>query len=202
MLRNTVWRAFNRKTWRIHIFSRDGCGWAGSLERGPLSASTCARLQAEALRRIRELQPDVLLLSEHLVVAPFRSRADIASSLAAFRRAAPKTIVLGHTPLPQPWSSCLVGVDITGCFSALDTTFRTDRNVERQLAARAGAIFVDTSAWLCVRAVTQTVCPPVIAGVPAFKDDTHVSAVYQLKLIPIMRALLQSAGVTGRKSAR
>jgi peptidoglycan/LPS O-acetylase OafA/YrhL len=195
MLRNAVWRAFNPKTWSIHIFARDGCGWAGSLERGPLSAATCARLQAEALRRIRTLRPDVLLLSEHLVVAPFRSRADIASSLAAFRRAATKTIVIGHTPLPQPWSSCLVGVDITRCFTALDAMFLTDRNVEQQLATRAGVTFVDTSAWLCVRAGAQTVCPPVIAGVPVFKDDTHVSAEYQLKLIPIVRALLLSSGV-------
>jgi peptidoglycan/LPS O-acetylase OafA/YrhL len=196
MLRNSVWRAFNPKTWSIHIFARDGCGWAGSLERGPLSATTCTRLQAEALRRIRALRPDVLLLSEHLVVAPFRSRADIASSLAAFRRAAAKTIVIGHTPLPQPWDSCLVGVDITRCFTTLDATFRSDRSVEQQLATRAGATFVDTSAWLCVRAGAQTVCPPVIAGVPAFKDDTHISAEYQLKLIPIVRALLRSAGVT------
>jgi hypothetical protein len=194
MLRNAVWRAFNPKAWSIHIFARDGCGWAGSLERGPLSAATCARLQAEALRRIRTLRPDVLLLSEHMVVAPFRSRADIASSLVAFRRAAAKTIVIGHTPLPQPWNSCLVGVDIARCFTALDATFRSDRNVEQQLASRAGATFVDTSSWLCVRAGEQTVCPPVIAGVPAFKDDTHISAEYQLKLIPIVRALLLSTG--------
>jgi hypothetical protein len=142
----------------------------------------------------------VLLLSEHLVVAPFRSRADIASSLAAFRRAAAKTIVIGHTPLPQPWSSCLVGVDITRCFARLDATYLSDRRAEQQLAARAGATFADTSAWLCVRAGAQTVCPPVIAGVPAFKDETHISAKYQLKLIPIVRALLISSGVpVGRR---
>ena len=200
MLRNAVWRAFNPKTWSIHIFARDGCGWAGSLERGPLSAETCARLQAEALRRIRRLRPDVLLLSEHLVVAPFRSRAEIASSLAVFKRAAAKTIVIGHTPLPQPWSSCLVGVDITRCFASLDATYLGDRRVEQQLAARGGATFADTSAWLCVRAGAQTVCPPVIAGVPAFKDETHISAEYQLKLVRIVRALLLSSGVpVGRR---
>jgi len=31
MLRNAVWRAFDPKTWSIHIFARDGCGWAGAL---------------------------------------------------------------------------------------------------------------------------------------------------------------------------
>ena len=39
-------------------------------------------------------------------------------------------------------------------------------------------------------------CPPVIDGVPAFKDDTHVAAEYQLKLVPIVRALLLSSGVS------
>jgi len=195
MLRNAVWRAFDPRTWSIHIFARDGCGWAGSLERGPLSEATCARLQALAMRRIRTLRPDVLLLSEHMVTAPFRSRADIASGLAAFSRAAAKTIVLGHTPLPSPWASCLVGVDITRCFTALDATFRRDRDVERQLAVRAGATFVDTSAWLCVRAGAEALCPPVISGVPAFKDETHISAEYQLKLVPLVRALLLSSGV-------
>jgi peptidoglycan/LPS O-acetylase OafA/YrhL len=199
MLRNAVWRAFNPKKWSIHIFARDGCGWAGAAN-GTVSPRTCARLQAQALRRIRTLHPDVLLLSEHRVVTTFRSRADIASSLAAFRRAAAKRIVIGHTPLPQPWSSCLVGVDITRCFTALDATFRSDRRVEQQLAARAGATFADTSAWLCVRADAQTLCPPVIAGVPVFRDDTHVGAEYQLKLIPIVRALLLSSGVpVGRR---
>jgi hypothetical protein len=143
----------------------------------------------------------VLLLSEHLVVERFRSRADIASSLAAFQRAAAKTIVIGHTPLPQPWNTCLVGVDITRCFTTLDATFRNERKVEQQLAARAGATFADTSAWLCVRAGAQTVCPPVIAGVPAYKDHTHISAEYQLKLIPIVRALLLTSGVpVGRRA--
>jgi hypothetical protein len=195
MFRNAVWRAFNPKTWSIHIFTRYACGWAGTAESGVVSAAECARLQAESLRRIRALHPDVLLLSEHLVVAPFRSRADIASSLAALTRAAAKTIVLGHTPLPRPWSTCLVGYDVSRCFTVLDATFRSDMRTEQQLATRAGATFVDTSVWLCVRAGAQTVCPPVIDGVPAFKDTTHIGPEYQFKLIPIVRALLLTAGV-------
>jgi peptidoglycan/LPS O-acetylase OafA/YrhL len=194
MLRNSVWRAFDPKTWSIHIFARSGCGWAGA-SNGTTPATKCRRLQAEALRRIRMLHPDVLLLSEHRVVTTFRSSTDIASSLSAFRRAAVKTIVLGHTPLPQPWSSCLVGNDISRCIATLDSAFFADLRVERQLAARAGAIFVDTSPWLCVRAGSRSLCPSVVAGVPVFKDDTHISAEYQLKLVPIMRALLISTGL-------
>ena len=202
MFRNAVWRAFPAKTWSIHIFTRYACGWAGTAESGAVSAAECARLQAESLQRIRALHPDVLLLSEHLVVAPFRSRADIAASLAAFTRAAAKTIVLGHTPLPRAWSTCLAGYDISRCFTVLDATFLSEMRIEKQLATRAGATFVDTSAWLCVGAGAQTVCPPVIDGVPAFKDTTHIGPEYQFKLIPIVRALLLSAGVQvgGRNS--
>jgi peptidoglycan/LPS O-acetylase OafA/YrhL len=195
MFRNAVWRAFDRKTWSIHIFARDACGWAGSAETGVISATDCAQLQAESLRRIRALHPDVLLLSEHLVVQPFRSRADIADSLRALTHAAAKTIVLGHTPLPQPWTTCLMGNDISRCFTVLDASYRRDRETEKQLATRAGAAFVDTSAWLCVRSGGETVCPPVIDGVPAYKDKTHVGPEYQFKLVPIVRALLVSAGV-------
>ena len=90
---------------------------------------------------------------------------------------------------------CLLGNDITRCFTVLDAAFRDDRAVERRLAIRASAMFVDTSAWLCVRAGAQTVCPPVIDGVPAYKDTTHIGPEYQFKLIPIVRALLLSAGV-------
>jgi peptidoglycan/LPS O-acetylase OafA/YrhL len=194
MLRNSVWRSFDPKTWSIHIFTRPGCGWAGKAN-GTASPTACARLQAEALRRIRTLHPDVLLLSEHLVVTPFRTRAEIASGLAAFTRTAAKTIVLGHTPLPRPWGSCLMGSDITRCFATIDATYRTNVGVEHQLATRAGAMFVDTSTWLCVPAGVQTVCPPVIDGVPAFKDGDHIAGEYQLKLIPLMRALLLSAGL-------
>jgi hypothetical protein len=194
MLRNAVRLAFDPTTWSVHIFVSYGCGWAGA-EDGAVSATTCSRHQAEVLERIRALHPDVLLLSEHLVVTPFRSRADIASSLAAFRRAAAETIVIGHTPPARPWSSCLVGSDITACFTSLDATYSSDVRVEQQLATRAGATFVDSSAWLCVPAGAQIVCPPVIDNVPAFKDDDHVSAEYQLKLVPIVRALLLTAGV-------
>jgi peptidoglycan/LPS O-acetylase OafA/YrhL len=196
MLRNAVWRAFDSKTWSIHIFERNGCGWAGAAN-GTVSASGCRRLQEESQKRIRALHPDVLLLSEHLVVTPFRSASDIASSLASFRNSAGKTIVLGHTPLPQPWRTCLVGAaDMSRCFVTLDDTYRAAVRLEQRLATRAGATFVDTSSWFCVRTGGKDVCPPVIDGVPAFKDETHVAAEYQFRLIPVVRALLRSAGVS------
>ena len=70
--------------------------------------------------------------------------------------------------------------------------------LEQRLATRAGAAFVDTSAWICVRAGGQTLCPPVIAGLPVAGVTTHIGAEFQFKLIPIVRALLVSTGVNRR----
>jgi SGNH domain (fused to AT3 domains) len=196
MFRNAVWRAFDPKAWRIHIFARSGCGWAGEAN-GTVSASGCRRDQADSRQRIRAIHPDVLLLSEHLVVTPFRSRSDIASSLATFTKSAVTTIVLGHTPLPKPWATCLVGsADISRCTVALDDSFVASVKLERHLTTQAGATFVDTSPWLCAPTGRQVQCPPVIDGVPAFKDETHVAAEYQLRLVPLVRAMLRSAGVS------
>jgi peptidoglycan/LPS O-acetylase OafA/YrhL len=194
MLRNAVWRAFDPETWSVHIFARSGCGWAGAAN-GTESPEDCARSQADALRRIRALHPDVLLLSEHGVLTPFRSPAAIASSLRAYTPAAGTTVVIGHTPLPQSWRTCLAGADISGCFATPDATYRSDVQIERELATRAGALFVDTTPWLCTAVGAQTVCPPVIHGVPVFRDDTHIGAEYQLELVPVVRALLLTAGV-------
>jgi peptidoglycan/LPS O-acetylase OafA/YrhL len=196
MLRNAVWRAFDPSTWRIHIFARSGCGWAGAAN-GTVSASGCRREQAGAIRRIRALHPDVLLLSEHLVETPFRSRADIAASLATFTQLARKTIVIGHTPLPTQWSTCLAGsAYISRCTATADDSFHEAVLLERRLATKARATFVDTTPWLCTAVGGKTLCPPVIAGAPAFKDDTHISAELQLELVPVVRAMLRSAGVS------
>ena len=198
MLRNAVWHAFNPKTWSIHLFSRDACGWAGSSESDVFPAADCAHHQTRTLTRIRALRPDVLLLSEKDVVMPFRSRADIAASLKRFTHAAKNTVVLGHTPDIQQWATCLVGVDISRCFTAIGAAFRSNMWVEQRLATRAGAAFVDTSAWICVRAGARTLCPPVIAGRPVAGVSTHIGPEFQFKLIPIVRALLVSLGVNPR----
>jgi peptidoglycan/LPS O-acetylase OafA/YrhL len=190
MFRNAVWHAFDPKTWAIHLFAQDACGWAGGAESYVITPAACAQHQARTLARIRALRPDVLLLSERDVVMPFRSRADIAASLKALTRAAKETIVIGHTPTPQLWATCLVGSDISRCFATLDGTFRRDMRIEERLATHAHAAFVDTSAWVCVRAA----CPPVIAGVPAYAVTTHIGPEFQFKLVPIVRALLVSLG--------
>lgn len=197
MFQNAVARALARGSWSLHVFQRAGCGWAGASAPNPnVSAADCRFYQAEALGRVRSLRPDVLLLSENRVVTPFRSQSDISSSLSSYAGLAKQTIVLGHTPRPVPFARCLVGSgDISRCTAPLDVLFRPYMRLEQRLATRYRMTFVDTSPWFCARSGGRLLCPPVIAGAPVFKDGDHVAAEFEPKLVPVIRAMLQSAGV-------
>ena len=151
-------------------------------------------------QRIRAIHPDVLLLSEHLVVTP---------SLPIGHRVEPRDVhevgdddrARRHTPLPKPWATCLVGsADISRCTAALDDSFLASVKLEHHLTTQAGATFVDTSPWLCAPTGRAVQCPPVIDGVPAFKgDDTHVAAEYQVEARP---ARPRDVAVRGRIAVR
>jgi len=191
-------RALNRTTWRLHIFQRGHCGWAGSVGPNfPVSASDCRVYQAEALSRIRALHPDLLVLSEEDVRTPYRTESDVLSSLASLSKLARQVLVLGHTPSIPSFDSCLSGsADISGCFGTLSGAYRSDTRLEQHLATRSGARFVDTSNWFCVRIGSGSVCPPVIESAPVWRDGTHVTSDLEPKLIPLVRALLESEGIT------
>jgi peptidoglycan/LPS O-acetylase OafA/YrhL len=188
-------RALGRGSWRLHVFQRGGCGWAGSVPPGrPITPSECRAYQAQAVSRIRALRPDVLVLSESDVFKPYRTRRQISASLAVFSRLARRVVVLGHTPGIPPFAYCLSGSsDISRCVGLLSGSYRRSTLYERILATRAGAEFVDTSEWFCVRVGGgRNACPPVIDNAPVFRDGAHVTSGMEAKLIPLFRAILKS----------
>jgi hypothetical protein len=192
MFQVALFRALGLKSWRLHIFQRGHCGWAGSVgPRLPVSASQCSVYQEQAKSRIRALRPELLVLSEAEVVTPYRTEADISSALKAFSRLAKRVVVLGHTPTLPSFDYCLSGsADISRCVGTLSRSYQSHVRRERILARRAGVDFVDTSAWFCVRVGVRTACPPVIADAPAWRDGSHVTSDLEPRLIPLIRAAL------------
>ena len=193
MFQLAVARALGRRAWRIHVFQRGHCGWAGSVgPRLPVSPSECRVYQAEALARIRALHPDVLVLSEADVVTPYRTRPQISAALASFSKLAGRVVVLGHTPTTPPFDLCLSGsTDISRCVGMLTRSYRSDTLLEKSLARRAGATFVDTSSWFCTRIAGGIACPPVIDSAPVWRDGSHVTSDMEPKLVPLVRAILK-----------
>jgi peptidoglycan/LPS O-acetylase OafA/YrhL len=189
--------ALGRSSWRLHVFGRGGCGWAGSVPPGrPISPSECRTYQAQTVSRIRALRPDVLVLSESDVIKPYRTKSQISASLSLFSKLAKRVVVLGHTPGIYPFAYCLSGsADISRCGRLLSGSYRRAALYEKILATRAGAEFVDTSAWFCVPVGGgRTACPSVIDNAPVFRDGAHVTSGMETKLIPLIRAVLKSAG--------
>ena len=189
--------ALGRSSWRLHIFGRGGCGWAGSVPPGrPVSPSECRAYQAQTVSRIRALRPDVIVLSEADVIKPYRTKAQISASLSVFSKLAKRVIVLGHTPGIYPFAYCLSGSsDISRCARLLSGSYRRAALYEKILATRAGAQFVDTSAWFCVPVGGgRDACPSVIDNAPVFRDGAHVTSGLEPKLIPLFQAVVKSTG--------
>ena len=187
-------RALGRRSWRLHVFQRGHCGWAGSVGRGlPVSPNECRVYQSQALRRIRTLRPDLLVLSETDVITPYRTKSAISTSLVSFSKLAKRVVVLGHTPTIPPFDLCLSGSDdISRCVGVLSSSYRSDTVIEKTLTTRVGATFVDTSSWFCARVGGRTLCPPVIETAPVWRDGSHVTSDLEPKLIPLIRAILES----------
>jgi peptidoglycan/LPS O-acetylase OafA/YrhL len=189
-------RALGRGSWRLHIFQRGHCGWAGGVPpRRPVTPSECRAYQTQTLSRIRALRPDVVVLSHADVITPYRTRSQISASLRAFSRLARRVIVLGHTPTAYSFDYCLSGsADISRCVRLVPGYYRGVARLEKTLATRAGAEFVDTLFWFCAPVSGgRTACPAVVENAPVWKDGGHVSAGFEPKLIPLMRAILKGA---------
>jgi peptidoglycan/LPS O-acetylase OafA/YrhL len=189
--------ALGRRNWRLHVFQRGHCGWAGSVgPRLPMSPGECRTAQAAASTRIRALRPSLLVLSHAGFVTPYRSARDLAASLASFSRLAARVLVLGHTPAVPSFEACLVGsADLSRCAGVLAADYRADTHRERALATRAGALFIDTSTWFCVPIGQRTICPPIVDGAPVWRDGTHITSDLEPKLIPVMKAFLDAEGL-------
>jgi peptidoglycan/LPS O-acetylase OafA/YrhL len=190
-------RVLGRGSWRLHIFQRGRCGWAGGVPPGsPITPSECRAYQAQTLSRIRALRPNVIVLSQADVITSYRTRSQISASLRAFSRLARRVILLGHTPTAYSFAYCLSGsADISRCVRLVPGYYRSAARLESTLATRAGADFVDTLHWFCAPVSGgRTACPAVVENAPVWRDGGHVSAAYEAKLVPLMRASLSSAG--------
>ena len=64
------------------------------------------------------------------------------------------------------------------------------------MATHHEAAFVETSSWFCVRVGVQVECPPVIDNAPVWRDGSHLTSDIEPKLIPLIQASLESAGIS------
>jgi hypothetical protein len=187
--------------WRLLTLTKNGCPAAAVPQWRPevgRAYTECDRWRAAAIDLIaQEQQPLVVLAGsrESKVDVAERDvldawRAGYAETIAALPRDA-EVVVLADTPNPRLNPAvCLSGhlTDIAAC--ALDRDDVVDAPflaMERDVARRAGARFVDTTGWVC----STFPCPVIRGNLLVFRDASHLSSPFSASLAPQIRTALE-----------
>jgi hypothetical protein len=188
----TLEGALNPQRWALHQFTRTWCGWATVSKNDtptPPENKDCPALQAQTLRELARIRPELLMVSEDGV----RSEQDMLDALRRFKAVADHVVVIGHTPTVPNFTYCLRGsANVSSCRKQLTPEDLGNLALERRVASILGMPFVDPTLWFCV----DSTCPPIIDQVPAFTDGSHISEEIAPKLIPLLQQRLSEAGIS------
>jgi hypothetical protein len=189
--------------WRLVSLTRSACSPA-DIEVGNAALNRvyheCGTWRRAALRRIRDLAPQLVVVSssvnyrDSLAGAPADPdrvwQTGWARTLAGLRKTSARVALLGDTPfLPSEPVDCLAarGATVNGCAAPAARALRDPawRGIAAAAAARTGAVVVDPTPWLCAGS-----CPTVIGNVLVYRDSNHLSSPYSALLAPLLGAAL------------
>ena len=160
---------------------------------------TCAEFRSWAVDEIRDLEPDVILLSNRVLPPNFdvddrdmieEWEKGVRSTVRTMRELAPMVRVFDDVPQ--------VEVDPADCLSDVDSTMETctsaaqERSVTGILATRRAAAQVDVP-LVNVAALTcfEQRCPLVVDQTVVYRDDDHISMTWSRRLTEELRSRLQ-----------
>ncbi|MBT1623364.1 acyltransferase [Curtobacterium flaccumfaciens pv. oortii] len=161
----------------------------------------CDAWRHDAIRRIAELQPDRVVLSN--AANSYRDDADAGTWRAALERTirtitdatSAEVVVLGDTPWwEQTPNRCLSGSvdDVAGCSRATDTlTVRSRSAAQRAAASATASRFVDPVPWIC-----GDRCDPVLWNVLVYRDANHITDTMARALAPRLAEALGARRAT------
>ena len=176
--------------WRLLILTKGYCPPLGLAFPDPPGSGSpggrftaCDRWHAYALRRIRQIRPDAVILTQEADSSPHRTgyppatwEAAEESVISQMPVPADRVLVLGNIPMtPGSGPECLAlhPNDVQQC-SGQDAGHFARLNAAEQRAAEAtGARYIDTVPWFC-----STTCTDVIGHFLPYWDPYHVTATY------------------------
>ncbi|WP_181151740.1 MULTISPECIES: acyltransferase family protein [unclassified Arthrobacter] len=182
-------------SWKFVSYATFGCFCA----EGPkVDADTkCAARRADAMEAIQRIKPDLLFVSNHYearspagigkITDSERTEA-VASALDKAKLNVGKVVLLAPPPQDVKIEECSKLSKPADCVGTVIPQFDAVRNLERQLAARIGAAYVDTEAFFC----SARSCPSFVGTTPTKHDRMHMSIAYQTKIAPALREQLVS----------
>ncbi len=157
---------------------------------GAFKMSNCAAWRTDAIKRIQEAKPDLIILSsfEHFVPQGDPRNVEkwwAAGSERTYQKLQGLTqqiVYLLDTPLPKRnIPDCLTSTSTEKCVADSKLGLPQPANFE----------IIDPAKWLC-----QTTCPGIVRGNVAYRDASHISVATSLELSDSLWEALVFKGFT------
>jgi len=185
----------NDRNFELVVLAKGGCPVAAVSIPTATLARTCPIWRDAAVEFIAAAQPEVVIVSAW---ADYPNDDDEWSSgfSTTMSRLAPLTsnlVVLGdNPPTRREPATCLsdnLGRADACAAERTDVVMASRLTIERDIAAGLGAMFIDTTDWLC----TQTACPVIIGDILLYRDVSHITTFAARWFRPLLEASLESA---------
>jgi peptidoglycan/LPS O-acetylase OafA/YrhL len=181
----------SRSGYKLISFTKSACPSVDTvrLDQGGFKMSRCKQWRINTIKRIQEINPDVLIMSSFQYFAQpprFTDREQWWNDgqrklLTEVKNISPHLIYITDTPHPlRDIPACLANYSISKC----NTTQRSED------LSISGFNVINPNSWLCSR-----VCPAVKDGVVAYRDASHISVDIAIALIPRLTQALRDQGV-------
>ena len=181
----------DRSGFKLISLTKSACPAVETLrsDQGAFKMSRCTKWRKNSIERIKELKPDVLIMSSYQYFAPPPSVSNRnkwwndgqRQLLKNVKGTSPNLIYLTDTPHPlRDIPACLSNYSISKCNT---TTQSANLSI-------SGFSVINPNPWLCSRT-----CPAVKDGVVAYRDASHISVDIAIALIPRLTQALREKGV-------
>jgi peptidoglycan/LPS O-acetylase OafA/YrhL len=189
--------------WDFQLLTMAVCNNAVSVLLKGKPYTACDDHRAWAIRRIRQIKPELLLMSNITNIDNVEPSKIVGSKLqtwmsgleATLRSVVPavgSVVVLSPPPTMGNLSACRTRFGTPrDCVTQVASTWDRMSVAEEQAAHQTRARYLRTDSWFC----SAGICPSVISGIPVTIDGAHLTAAYSRSLAPLM---LRSLPLQGR----
>ena len=157
--------------------------------------TSCDEWHRFALERIRQLRPDMVLISQEAVLGPKqvpysanRWESATTETIEELGVPASRVVILGNIPGfsgEGPQCLALHPDDVQSCSGWNSPYFVLHNAAEQQAADRTGARYINVVPWFC-----SSICTDVVGRYEPYWDRAHVDADYSFALIQVLSQAL------------
>lgn len=169
---------------RLEVFTKNACpSVTVSILRDGARYSACETWRNNVIKRINDLSPDLVVLSNQGDANAMTGTDDLADVWArglseTIDQIAAPVAILGDVPdLGDPVPPCLSAnlYDARACgLERAEATGYPTRLAEEAVAAETSTPYIDMTGWFC----TSDFCPGIIGNVVVYRDAHHITATY------------------------